>query len=155
MATSTLIQSLDTKDAAGSAFGATPSHRREVETFIAGAAIASGDWVSFDVSKSGAARVVTVVKTTASAGQGNVVGVAISAATAAGEKVQVVTAGYVEGANVVNGVASGATLTTSGVTAGRALAYATGTHTGTGPCGVALEASVAANTCTVWVFKHY
>lgn len=157
MATSTLIQSLDLKDSAGSAVGATPSNRRQTEIFIAGAAISAGDWVSFDTSKSGAARVATVVKTTAVEGQANVVGVALRAATAAGDKVEVVISGYVEGAAVVNGVASGSALTTSGVTAGRALKYDASAvaQKNASPCGLTLEASVAANTCTVWVYKQF
>lgn len=154
MASSTLIQSLDTRDSAGVAVGATPSNRRQTEIFFAGAAIVAGDWVSFDVSKSGAIRVVTVVKTTAVAGQSNVVGVALRSA-ASGEKVEVVVSGYVEGAAVVNGVAASLALTTSGITAGRAIAYASGTHTLTAPCGITLEASVVANTATVWVYKQF
>jgi len=154
MATSTLIQSLDTKDSAGGAVGATPANRRQTEIFFAGAAIAAGDWVSFDTSKSGATRVVTVIKTTATAGQSNVVGVALRAA-ASGDKVEVVVSGYVEGAAVVNGVLKGESVTTSGVTAGRALKYASGTHTNAAPCGVLLEDASASNTATVWVYKQF
>lgn len=155
MATSTLIQSLELTDAAGTSVGAAVSNRRQIETFIAGAAIAAGDWVSFDVSKTGATRVATVIKTTATAGQSNVVGVALSAATAAGDKINVVVAGYVEGAAVVSGVAASVALTTSGVTAGRTLAFASATHTATCPCGITLEAASAGNTAAVWVYKQF
>ena len=154
MATSTLIQSLDTKDSAGVAVGSTPSNRRQLETFIAGAAISAGDWVSFDLTKSGAIRVVTVIKTTAAAGQANVVGVALRSA-ASGDKVDVVIEGYVEGAAVVSGVLKGESLTTSGITAGRTLKYNAATHTNTAPCGVCLEDAAAGNTCAVWVYKQF
>lgn len=154
MATSTLIQSLDTKDSAGVAVGATPANRRQLETFFAGAAIAAGDWVSFDTTKTGATRVVTVIKTAATAGQANVVGVALRSA-ATGDKVDVVVSGYVEGAAVVSGVLKGESVTTSGVTAGRTLKYASGTHTNASPCGLCLEDAAVGNTCAVWVYKQF
>ena len=60
MATSTLVQFLGDGVTTPSGIGADSSNRRQVETFIAGGAIASGDWVSLDVSKTGAsANVVT------------------------------------------------------------------------------------------------
>lgn len=157
MATSTNIQYL--VNTAKDEFGATvsiktASDRRQIESFIAGGAITAGDWVVFDTTATDAGRVLTVVQAPATAGQSLVVGVCIKGATAAGDVVDVVVEGYVEGANVVTGVGSGLSLTTSGVTAGRAIAYATGTHTTTAPCGVTLEAS-AANTCDVWVLKRF
>lgn len=148
MATSTLIQFLDAGEAADT------SNRSQNETFYAGGAIAAGDWVSLDTSQTGADKALYVIQTTAVAGQGNVVGVALDTA-AAGAQVRVTIAGYVASANVVNGTAAGASLTTSGVTAGRALTYATGTHTGTGPCGLALTAAGVANTAEAWVFKRF
>jgi hypothetical protein len=151
MATSTLIQSLDTKDSAGVAVGATPSNRRQLETFIAGAAISAGDWVSLDLSKSGAIRATTVIKTTAVVGQTNVIGVALRSAST-GDKVDVVVEGYVEGAAVVSGVLSGEGLATSGVTAGRALKFVPGTHFTL--CGMALENATVGNTAAVLVFKQ-
>ena len=45
MATSTLLQRLDSGD------GAATSNRSQVETFISGGAIAAGDWVVFDTSQ--------------------------------------------------------------------------------------------------------
>jgi len=158
MATSTNIQYL--VNTAKDEFGATvsiktASDRRQIETFIAGAAITAGDWVVFDTSATDAGRVLTVLQSPATAGNSLAVGVAITSATVAGQTVDVVVDGYVEGANVISGVASGVSLTTSGVTAGRALAYATGTHTATAPCGVTLEASAVGNTCDVWVLKRF
>jgi len=35
------------------------------------------------------------------------------------------------------------------------LTYATGTHTGTGPCGIALTNAGASNTAEAWVFKRF
>lgn len=148
MATSTLIQFLDAGEAADT------SNRSQNETFYAGGAIAAGDWVSLDTSQTGADKALYVIQTTAAAGQGNVVGVALDTA-AAGSQVRVTIAGYVASANVVNGTAAGASLTTSGATAGRALTYATGTHTGTGPCGLALTAAGVGNTAETWVFKRF
>lgn len=148
MATSTLIQFLDAGEAADT------SNRSQNETFYAGGAITAGDWVSLDTSQTGADKALYVIQTTAAAGQGNVVGVALDTA-AAGSQVRVTIAGYVASANVVNGTAAGASLTTSGATAGRALTYATGTHTGTGPCGLALTAAGAGNTAETWVFKRF
>jgi len=132
MATSTLIQFL------GAGEGAETSHRSQVETFLAGGTIAKGDWLAFDVSKTNADKTLYVVTTPANAGRGNVAGVAVNAAVA-GEKVEAVIGGYVKSAKVAAGTAANASLTTS-ATAGTAVTYATGTHTGTGPCGVALTA---------------
>lgn len=135
--------------------GATPSHRRQVETFISGGAIAIGDWVSFDTSASGAARVLTVIEAAATFALGNplVVGVAISATTGAGEKVDVVVEGYVEGASVANAVAAaGVALVVDNTAAGQAVALAAADTAG--PCGVSLEAA-AGNLCDVWVYKQF
>ena len=151
MATSTLIQSLDTKDSAGGTIGATVSNRRQIEVFFAGAAIVAGEWVALDLSKSGATRAVTVVKTPAAAGAVNVIGVALGSAST-GEKVSVVVEGYVEGASVVSGVLQGEGLGTSGATAGRAIKYVPGTHNTL--CGMALENAAAGNTAAVLVFKQ-
>ena len=149
MATSTLIQFL----AAGQ--GADTSNRSQEETFISGGAITAGDWVALDVSQSGADKALYSIRTPAAAGAGNVVGVALDNAAGAGSAVRVVVAGYVQLANIVNGTLAGASLTTSGVTAGRALTYATGTHTGTGPCGIALTNAGGTNTAEAWVFKRF
>ena len=159
MATNTNIQYLvgSAKDEFGAtvSIGAATSHRRQVETFIAGGAITAGDCVVFDVSKTDAARVLTVIQSTAVAGQSLVVGFALTGAAAAGDLVQVVVEGYMENANVVSGVATSVSLTTSGATAGRALAYLSGTHTTTAPFAVTLEAASAGNQADVWVLKRF
>lgn len=143
MATSNLVQFLQSGE------GAKTSYRAQEETYFAGGTIAVGDWVAFDVSKTSADKTLYVVATPAAAGRGNVVGVAISAA-ASGEKVTVTIKGYVSTAKVAAGTAQNASLTTS-ATAGTAVTYATGTHTGTGPCGVALTAE-SSGVCEAYVF---
>jgi len=137
MATSTLVQFLEAGEPA------SVMNRRQVETFLTTATIAAGDWVAFDTGKTGADKALHVIATPAVAGRGNVVGVALAAATGTASipaTVEVVVGGYVAAAKVVAGTAQHASLTTDGAAAGTAITYATGTHTGTGPCGVALTA---------------
>ena len=101
MSTDRLIQFLDTTDAEGNALGPSVSNRREVETFHAGGTIAAGDWVMFDASKTGAARVAYVLQAPAVATKGNGAGIGCALeAAVAGELVKVVTAGYHAAANV-------------------------------------------------------
>ena len=91
MATSTLIQFLDAGQAGDT------SHRRQVETFFAAGAIAAGDWVSLDVSQTGADKALYIVQTPGTAGDGRVVGVALDTATgtaAAPVQIRTVVAGY-------------------------------------------------------------
>lgn len=114
MATSTLLQKLDP---VADGFGAGTSNRRQVETFLSGGVIGVGDIVALDLSKTGADKVLYVIESTASS-KSLIVGVAISASTAADQPVQVVVAGYCEGANVATGVKAGNPLFGSG-TAGR------------------------------------
>lgn len=160
MATSTLIQYLETTDAVtGASLGASPSNRRQVETFIAGATVAVGDWLQFDTSKTGATKVLTVIQASAN-GTGNplVVGVCLGSAESdgsltAGSKINVVVGGYVESANVANAVAAaGVALTVEAAGAGQAVAI---TAADTGPaCGVSLSTPVA-NKAEVWVYKQF
>lgn len=162
MATSTLIQRLDqsalvtsTTVPGGYTVVTTPdvSNRSQEETFLAGGTITAGDWVIFDTSATGAARVLTVIQSPATAGNPLVVGVALASATA-GQKVDVCIAGYAASANVVTGVLKGESVVSSGVTAGRAIKYASGTHTNASPVAVLLE-DAAANVAAVWVFKQF
>jgi hypothetical protein len=155
MATSTNIQYLEgsAKDEFGATvqIGAGTSDRRQIETFLAGAAITAGDWVMFDTSATGASRVLTVIQATAVAlGNPLTVGVALTSATVAGQKVDVVVGGYVEVCNVDGAVVAGSPLTVD-TTAGRAHVAATGDIV---TCGVALAADVA-NVAPVWVFKQF
>lgn len=157
MATSTNIQYLVSsgKDEFGATttVGAGTSNRRQIETFIAGGAITSGDWVMFETTTAtGASRVLTVIQATlAATGRPLTVGVAIQTA-ASGETVDVVVGGYVEGANVATAVLVGQSLSISTTVNGRAEA---GANTAIAPyCGVALEGA-AANLCDVWVIKNF
>ncbi|CAB5223716.1 hypothetical protein UFOVP390_5 [uncultured Caudovirales phage] len=159
MATSTNIQYL--VNSAKDEFGATvsiktASDRRQIETFIAGAAITAGDWVQFDTSATDAGRVLTVIQAGAGFAAGNplVCGVALTAATVAGQTVDVVVAGYAELANVAAAVAAaGVALVVDNTAAGRAVAIAAAD---TAPaCGVSLEAAGVGNTCDVWVIKQF
>ncbi len=95
MATSTLVQFLGDGITSPTGAGADTSNRRQVETFISGAAIIKGDVVMLDTSKTGADRVL-YIKQCANVATGNplAVGVALNAAAAAGEQVRVVVAGY-------------------------------------------------------------
>lgn len=122
--------------------------RRCVEVFHAGGNISAGDWVALDVSESDSARVIQVVEAAAVAnGNALTVGVAIETVLS-GEKVQVVTRGYVEGANVTTGVAAGSPLVVD-ATGGRADAIAAGDLAP--PCGVTLELA-AANQADCFVY---
>jgi len=155
MATSTNIQYLVAtgKDELGATVSIkTASDRRQIETFLAGAAITAGDWVMFDTAATDAARVLTVVQATfVSTGQPLTVGVALNSATAAGQTVDVVVSGYVEGANVTTSVASGAALSIN-TTNGRGSTYAAASLAPI--CGVALEVA-ASNLADVWVIKQF
>jgi hypothetical protein len=170
MATSTLIQRLDATALVPSStvpggydVVTTPdvSNRRQIETFIAGATVAVGDWLEFDTSKTGAERVLTVIQAGAN-GTGNplVVGVCLGSAQSDGlltaeSKINVIVAGYAEGVNVDNAVgAAGIPLAVS-ATAGRAQATILPVGIGSGGvCGVSLEAAVG-NKCDVWVYKQF
>lgn len=148
MATSTLIQFLAEGEQAAT------SHRRQIETFIASAAITAGAWVQFDTGATDADRVLKVTNDTNLFVNGNplIAGVALDT-VATGEQVRVVVAGYAEGASVANAVAAaGVALVVDNTLAGQAVAIAA---TDTAPaCGVSLEAA-AGNTADVWVFKRF
>lgn len=124
MATNTLIQNLNTE--LYSAYPGEPnegvptssSHRRQVETFIASAAIAAGDLVAFDFSKTeDGDKALYVIKADIGTGTSScAVGVALAGA-AADERCDVVVAGICE-ANVATCVAGDRLQ--AGSTAGRA-----------------------------------
>ena len=145
MATSTLIQKLDS----GTEFGAATSNRSQTETYLAASAIVAGDWVQFDSSKTGADRTLYVAQCAADALGGVTIGVALDSATAADQPVRVVVAGYVESANVVTGVAADAPLSVD-TTAGRAHAADAANAV---ICGVCLD-TAALNAAPVYVYKR-
>jgi len=165
MATSTLIQKLDatafesSKTVPGSYTAVTTpdvSNRRQVETFIAGATVIPGDWMQFDTSATGAARVLTVIQATAVAtGNPLVCGVLLGSAETdgsltVGSKVNVVVGGYVEGVNVDGAVVAGSPLTVDAIAGSANVAVAADVAI----CGVALEADVA-NKAACWVYKQF
>ena len=148
MATSSLVQFLSSGEAGDT------GNRRQVETFLAGGAIAAGDWVALDNSKTGADRCLYVVEAAGVATKGNAaaMGVALAAA-AADERVDVVVAGYVASASVAAATVAGDALVGPIGTAGRAEIEVPGTTTGA-VCGIALEADTA-NFAAVMVVKRY
>jgi len=148
MATSTLIQRLDTGE------GGNVSHRRQVETYISGAAIVAGDIVMFDTSATDADRAATVIQCTVVAtGNALAAGVALDAASAAGQRVRVVVAGYAENVKCGAGVvAAGNPISAGRLIVGEAEISLAGSLSGA--FGVALEA-VAGATCDMIVFKRF
>ena len=87
MATSTLVQFLNP------GVSSDTMNRSQEETFLAGGIIALGDWVAFDLSKTGADKALYVVQAPNVAASGIITGVAVQAA-AAGEQVRVCVDGY-------------------------------------------------------------
>ena len=158
MATATTIQYLPntaTSELGGSVAIKTQSNRRQIESFTANGVIAVGDWVAFDTTVTDAARMSTVVAAAVVAlGNQLVCGVAITAAAAAGDIVQVVVDGYVEGVNVAAGTASGVGLVVGIGASGRARVIVAADIAPA--CGVTLEgADAVLNTCDVWVRKAF
>ena len=152
MATNTLLQRLDpSADTTGSSTAA--SNRRQIEDFLSGAAIAAGDVVALDTSKTGADRAL-YVKQAAAVTHGNplAVGVALNAAAGAGERVKVVVAGYVEGVNSGAAVIAAGDPLCPGTVAGEVEALANSDLTGL--FGVALGPA-AANKVDVHLFKRF
>jgi hypothetical protein len=145
MATSTLIQKLDS----GTEFGAATSNRSQTETYLAASAITAGDWVQFDSGKTGADRTLYVEQCANTALGGVAIGVALDSATAADQSVRVVVAGYVASANVLTGVAADAPLSVD-TTAGQADAADAANAV---ICGVCLD-TAAGNVAPVYVYKR-
>jgi len=160
MATQNIIQYLET-----SQYNALPSggtvpvgieamNRRQIETFIASEAIAVGDTVALDFSKAGSGdKGIFVVKCdqgTATKKCG--VGVAISAATAAGDTVDAVIAGMVDNAKVAGATAVGDAMAVSGATTGELAVYAAGD---TLPVFAIAATAHAGGTATVFVIKQF
>jgi hypothetical protein len=111
MATSNLIQFLSSGEKSPGG-----PNRTQVETFLAGGTITKGDAVAFDLSKTGADKVLYVIEATGGA-KALIVGVALNSAVANGD-VDVAISGYVDEADVATGVTAGAQLSGS-ATAGR------------------------------------
>ena len=138
--------------------GFTQSNRRQIETFIASDTITAGQVVGADLLKTGGARLQFVKPVGIIAnGNGLAIGVALRGA-AAGERVDVVVAGYCEKVNCHGAVVAANMLTAGlgsvGMVDGR-------TNTDIAPAfGIALEASGATadgftNPAAVYIYKQY
>ena len=159
MATQNIIQYLETSQynalpAGGTiAVGIEAMNRRQIETFISGAAIAANDLVALDFSKTSDGEIaITVIKAdSGSTDSIAVVGFALNAAAGAGETVDVTIAGLHKSANVAGAVAKGDRLSISAV-AGQADTYV---NSDTVPViAYACEADTA-NIASVFVIKQF
>ena len=124
MATSNLLQSLNTDSDFGGVSAAGASNRRSVETFIAGETLVVGDCVSLDLAKSADSDkgLIIVKGDTGTATDTCVIGVVLRSAESngaltAGSKIEVVVRGLVL-ANVDGATVAGTRLIV-GATAGR------------------------------------
>lgn len=162
MATSTLVQYLETTSnlATGgtTTLGGDISDRRQVESFLTATAITAGQWVAFDTTQTGAARVAVVVSAPNTFALGNplVVGVALKSVTGTATNplpIEVVVSGYAATAAVDNAVvAAGTALVVDNTAVGRANALAAADTANA--CGVSLAAA-AGNVAPVWVYKQF
>ena len=165
MATNTTLQYLEGtgEDAFGNSvsLGSKLSNRRQIETFIADEAIASGDAVSFDLSETAdGAKVLKVVKAdSGTATDRCCIGIAITAASTAGDKVDVCLAGPCE-ANVDGATVAGNLLQIS-ATAGRLEPRTVAVNEGGAATfnlypivAIATEADTS-NVATVIVYKQF
>ena len=152
MATSNLIQFLGDGITPPTGAESDTSNRRQVETFIAGDAIAVGDVVMFDTAKTGADRLLYVKKATVvSNGNGLSCGVALNAATA-GEQVRAVIGGYAN-VNTHNTVAAANLLTAGGTSAGNVDGRVAGDIS---PAfGITLEGRTGAGLVAAWIYKSF
>jgi hypothetical protein len=161
MATSTLVQYLETTGksvttGADVQLGGGISNRSQVETFLTAGAIVAGDWVMFDTTQTGAARVAFVAQTgVVATGNPLCAGVALKSVTGTAtspQPVEVVVSGYAETANVDGAVVAGSPLSAGAAVAGRA-----GVATGASivVCGTALAVDAPVNVGPVWVYKQF
>ena len=122
MASATYLQSLDSVYENGDSRGVTPSNRRQIETFIAKEIIAIGDWVAFDIAATADGDVTLGVykADSNSVPVRPAVGVALHAATAAEDKIEVCISGVCNASVGDNGGAGSAigTLLQTTTTAG-------------------------------------
>ena len=155
MATSTLLQYLEPTDGDGVALVGDPSNRRQVERFIATTAVAEGDAVSFDTSKTADSQktLYVVPADTGAATSKCFVGVALEAA-AAGEELNGVISGLAI-ANVAAGNAASAGVTLMISTGGDFVDYANSSVLQL--CAIACEArgATTAGQASVVVFKQF
>ena len=136
--------------------GASAGTRRESVIYLASGTIVAGDVVMFDPSKTGTDRALFVIQA-GNVGTGNALacGVALGSASA-GERVEVVIAGYVEGVNCTAGtIVAGAALAAASAAAGQVETSAPGDTAGI--FGVAIEAkgAVTANKVAILVKRQH
>ena len=136
----------------GTGEGASTMDRSTRQFFLAGAAIVAGDWVMLDASQTLGDQALYVLQADVVAhGNQLVVGVALNAAAAAGDRVEVCIGGYCKVANVTTAIASAIAIVID-ATAGRGdVAAATDLAS---PCGTVLTVA-AGNVAEVWVHRKF
>jgi hypothetical protein len=124
----------------------------DVATFTSNAAIAAGQVVMLDITMTTVSdREKYVIASTAALG-GAAIGVALEAATGAGELIRVCIAGYCEGVSCAGGVTAGETVYPANTGQVDDVAAASILP----PFGVALsDVDGVANTCTAYIFRKY
>ncbi len=158
MATQNIIQYLETEQysalpgVANVAVGISAMNRRQLETFVAGGAIAANDLVALDFSQTADGdKAITVVKADSdSTNSICAIGFAINAA-ALGETVDVTIAGMHESANVKTGILKGKPLSISSA-AGEADEYVAGDVV---PIVAYATENESSNVATVFVIKQF
>ena len=154
MATNTLLQSLN--DSANQAT-IDSSNRRQVETYLASAAIAAGDAVCFDASKTNASdKALYVLKASTNAATSKCfVGIAIEAAAAAGDRIKVCISGIcIANITAANAASAGVNLMISSHPAAGELAdYSAGSVLQN--VGISCEARDGDGQATVMIFKQF
>mgnify|MGYP003131873259 CR=1 FL=1 len=154
MATNTLIQKLFASDESGVGEDSIKvSNRQELETFFASEAIADGDLVCLDISKtSDGDKMSYVKKLKTDAGLTAVaIGIADQAAIEAGDQIRVVIKGFKANANVATGAAVGERIVGT-ATAGRGDVLA---NSSTLPALAYVITEAAANVADVMVIKQF
>lgn len=162
MATSDLIQYLESErfsafpGGASEAIGTETMNRRQEETFLAGATVAAGQFVSLDLSAANdGLRAITIVPLNDGGAATNVpVGVVLGSAESdgaltAGSKIRVCVRGVCEA--LVSGSAAGDVLTGSGV-AGQAVTVAAAAEP---RVAQAIDAGAAPALSTVYVYGRF
>jgi len=152
MATNDIVQYLSAANTANAA-----SNRRVTETFYADGAIAIGNCVAFELTETGADRVLHVVAAdTGAAATQQAIGIMIAhdgTGTGAvdGDRVTVVVKGYAESATVATDIVQGAVITSGGTAGTSSLYDADATDANYLPFAQALEDDTA-GVADVWVF---
>ena len=153
MATNTLIQKLFASDESGVGEDSIKvSNRQELETFFASEAIADGDLVCLDISKTSDGDKMSYVKKLKT--DAGVTAVAIGIAdqgVSAGDQIRVVIKGFKAAANVATGAAIGERIVGT-ATAGRGDVLA---NSSTLPALAYVVTTASANAADVIVIKQF